>query len=344
MLMGMLIDGRWSDTDRIIVAGAYQRQASAIRADDMGATALAIGREPARFCLIASRSCPWSHRATLLCGLKGLELPIHHAAGERREGYSLDHGRTWPIPGTALCAQHLHQLYTLHDPGYSGRVTVPVLWDSARRQIISNESADIVRILDRVQPTDGSGPDFTLRPASLEEKIDAANGELYESLNNGVYRAGFAESQVAYDGAVTVVFAMLDAIDSRLSESRYYFGSVLTETDVRLFPTLVRFDAIYAVLFKCSKRRLVDYPNLWAYARDLYGHRGILATVDFDTMRKASYRADSRDPHRIVAVAPDTDWTAPHGRAAMGLTHIMTRDGRRLAVEPNTFQQIDDGP
>ena len=334
--MGMLIEGKWADADRIVVDGAYRRPESPIRADDTDAVAQSIVGTPQRFCLIVSLSCPWSHRAMLVRALKGLTVPFHYAFGERREGYGLNGGDTWQIPGTTRFAEHLHEVYCAHDPQFSGRVTVPVLWDSATQTIVSNESADILAVLDAMPAH--RGQDFTLRPAALFDEISAANARVYDGLNNAVYQSGFAETQQGYDAAVTKVFDTLDALEQRLDGSRYYFGTVLTETDLRLFPTLVRFDAIYSILFKCSKRRLIDYPNLWAYARDLYGHRGVATTVDFERMRLASYLADTRDPKPIVAIAPEADWTEKHGREALGRLHLAGRDGEPFEVDPGTLQ------
>ena len=210
-------------------------------------------------------------------------------------------------------------------------MTVPLLWDGADQQIISNDSADMLRLFDGLG--NQRGRDFTLRPPSLAQAIDAANEEIYEGLNNAVYRAGFARAQSAYEAAVDEVFKTLDRLEARLETSRYYFGAALSETDLRLFPTLVRFDAVYHILFKCSRRRLVDYPNLWAYVRDLYSWAGVAETVDFEVIRQASYVADTSDPHPIVAVQPDLDWTSPHGRELFGAACMIARDGESFAVD-----------
>lgn len=313
--MGMLLNGIWQDQGRPVIDGNYQRPFSPLRLDPGNNVLEAMNIEPDRFWLIASHSCPWSHRVTITVNLKGLRnnVSIHFAHGKRLQGYPLDDGEKWPVPGTDRTIRHLHELYTLNDPTFSGRTTVPVLWDSRARCILSNESANIISALDQV--TCGICSPLCLRPRELEPDIDRANAWIYKALNNAVYRAGFAQSQQAYDEAVRTVFLTLDTLERHLADHRYYFGRMITETDVRLFPTLVRFDSIYHILFKCSLRRLTDYPNLWAYARDLFGQTGFAETVDFNLMRTASYLSDSRDPFPIVAIAPAINWHAPHDRS-----------------------------
>lgn len=273
-------------------------------------------------------------------GIKGLPLSVHYAFGARVEGYGLNGGDSWNIPGADASARNLHEIYTIHNPGFTGRVTVPILWDAAAQKIISNESTNILAIMDLADGPKQTG--FTLRPHSATDEIESANAAIHAGLNNAVYRAGFAQGQSAYDEAVGEVFDTLDVLEQRLATSRYYFGDLLTETDLRIFPTLVRFDAIYAILFRCCLRRLVDYEHLWAYARDIYNHRGVAETVDFTHMRQASYLADSDAPHPIVAVAPDEDWTAPQSRSEFGPTKIALRDGGVVAVDPETLQPLPD--
>ncbi len=335
--MGMLVDGHWQDKDAVIEGGAYIRPASPLRKAREPNIVSAMQERRERFWLIASWSCPWSHRTIITHKLKALDdlIPVHFAHGRRIQGYALAGGATWNVPGTSKTICHLHELYQLHDDHYTGRVTVPVLWDSKNLTIVSNESTDIILGFDSISQSHGS--DFTLRPPELVEEIDAANERIYSSLNNAVYRAGFAESQEAYDEAVALVFDTLDRLEEHLTNSRYYFGSTLTETDIRLFPTLVRFDAIYYILFKCSRRRIIDYPSLWNYARDLYSWRGFAETVNFDTMRKASYLADASDAHPLVAIAPDADWAAPHNRAAISVAQITLRTSERVTLDPSSL-------
>ncbi len=340
--MGMLVDGIWNNEDLTIEDGAYRRPASPLRIAGSAQMASEVVRHSGRFLLIASNSCPWSHRAVLLHGLKQLEsvVPIHFAFGERVEGYPLNGGRPWAVPGCQKTVRHLHQLYALHDEDYTGRASVPVLWDSAAQTIVSNESADILQLLDLLP--NQAGRAFTVRPAPLVTALGEANEQIYLTLNNAVYQAGFARAQSAYEEAVRRVFAALDALEERLSSSRYYFGNTLTETDLRLFPTLVRFDAVYHILFKCSLRRLVDYTSLWAYARDLYSWRNVAKSVDFETIRTASYIADSRDPHPLVALQPEMDWNAPHERDRLGYACLAAPDGGPFQVDPSSLVPLPE--
>jgi len=334
--MGMLIAGRWSDQDRFIEAGAFVRHASCYRESLGAATIAAIEEQPGRFHLIASLSCPWSHRTTIVRALKGLEasIPLQIAGGERVQGYPVAGGKPWRVPGTERGIVHLHELYALADPDYTGRATVPLLWDSETRRIVSNESAAILRALDAVREREGN-VDFTLRPETLLVEIDRLNAWLQQELSDAVYRAGLAQRQEAYDEAVTRVFAALDALERRLATRRYLFGSVVTETDWRLFATLVRFDAVYHTHFRCSRRRLIDYPSLWSYARDLYAWRGMAALVDFAAIREGYYRNDGvHNPFRIVGAAPEADWLAPHGRETLGPAQVALRNRALQEIVP----------
>ena len=330
--MGMVFDGCWTDRNEIIENGKYVRPKSVIGGPIGSDIIDAMAAQPHRFWLIGSHSCPWSHRAIIVRQLKGLSdiLSLHIAFGPRMEGYAANGGAGWQVPGTDREIVHLHELYTLSDGGYNGRSTVPILWDSVDQRIVSNESAVIMRALDKV---DGRHR-YRLAPDALVGEIDATNAETY-ALNNGVYRAGFAESQAAYEAAVEEVFAILDELEVRLSRQRYLLGEVMTEADWRLFPTLVRFDGIYFVLHKCCRHRLIDYPHLWAYARELYGWQGVGATVDFKMMRQASYTNDTTsNANGIVAVAPHADWLAPHGREGLGPALVTLANGRTAAIDP----------
>lgn len=334
--MGMLIAGRWSEQDRFIEAGTFVRQASRYRDDLDVETVRAIAAEPGRFHLIASLSCPWSHRTTIVRALKRLEaaVPLQIAGGERLQGYPVNGGRSWHVPGTDRSITHLHELYALADPDYTGRATVPLLWDSQTRQVASNESSTILRAFDAAQASNGD-LDFTLRPAFLSGEIESLNARLQHELSDAVYRAGLAQQQNAYDEAVTQVFAMLDNLETCLADRRYLFGNMITESDWRLFATLVRFDAVYHTHFRCTCRRLVDHSSLWAYARDLYAWHGVAATVDFDAIREGYYRNDGvHNPFRIVGAAPEADWRAPHGREVLGAAQVALRDGILREIVP----------
>ena len=338
--MGMLVEGAWSDEDRTIRDGAYVRPASPYGEPLDAATVAAIAGAPGRFHLIASLSCPWSHRAMLTRALKGLGkvVPLHIAGGPRTEGYRVGAPNgPWTVPGDGREIVHLHQLYALANAAYAGRVTVPVLWDATDGRIVSNESVHILRGLDRVA-SEGDEPDWTLRPPDLAEAIDDLAPRVQAGLSNAVYRAGKARHQDAYDAAVEEVFATLDTLEHELSQARYLHGDALTETDLRLWPTLARFDAVYHGHFKCARRRLTDYPNLLGYARDVMAWKGVAQTFDEAAIR-AAYYGEDRDlnPFGIVATAPARDWTAPHDRARLGPTTITSRDGRRIEVDPTTL-------
>ena len=276
------------------VTGRFERQDARFRGwvDDF---------EPGRYHLYVALACPWSHRAVIVRRLKGLEdvVDVSYARPYRDE-------RGWVLRDGEL----LGELYEETVSGYDGRVSVPVLWDRENETIVNNESADIVRMFDAA----GSGPE--LYPPDLRDEIDAINERVYHDVNNGVYRAGFARSQQAYEEAFSGLFERLAELERLLGERRYLAGDRITLADWRLWPTLVRFDAVYHVHFRCNGRRLVDHPNLWAYARELYQRPGIAETVAMDEIKTHYYTThDSLNPKRIVPAGPlDLDWAAPHGR------------------------------
>jgi putative glutathione S-transferase len=272
--------------------------------------------EAGRYHLYISLACPWAHRALIMRRLKGLDGAIGLAVVH---WHIADHG--WEFkegPGTTgdrlFGLDHLHQLYTRAQPDYTGRVSVPVLWDEATGTIVNNESAEIIRMLNSAFDDAGAtGPDFY--PTPLRAEIDAVNHQVFEHVNNGVYKAGFARSQEAYDDAVSALFDTLDELDDRLSRQRYLAGGQITEADLRLFTTLVRFDPVYVGHFKCNLRRLVDYPQLWPYAREVYQHRGVAETVDFHHIKQHYYGShETVNPTRIVPKGPIIDWDEPHTR------------------------------
>ena len=336
--MGMLIEGRWTNTDSSIVEGSFLRPVSAY-SRTLDEVAGRLRTQPGRYHLIASSSCPWSHRTLIVRALKGLErcVPLQIAGGARIEGYAIDGNALWTVPGTDRGIRHVHELYTLSEPGCSGRATVPVLWDSRAGRIVSNESAQIIRAFDAADADLESA--FTLAPLALRHEIDALNACIQTDLSNAVYRAGFAQRQEAYDEAVESVFATLDRLEQRLGKDRYLFGQTITEADWRLFPTLVRFDAVYHGHFKCARRRLLDLPHLWAYARDLHAWRGVAATVDLAAIREGYYLHDrSINPFGIVATPADADWSAAHGRERFGPARMALVSGCEVQVDPCTLQ------
>lgn len=323
--MGLLIDGSWQDRwyDTDASGGSFEREVSSCRswvtADGTAGPSGEAGfpAEADRYHLYVSYACPWAHRALIWRTLKGLDRAIgmsvvHWFMGD--EGWTFEPDADG-IVGDALGQRtRLHHLYTDAQPEFTGRVTVPVLWDTQRRTIVSNESSEIVRMFDSAFDTVGAtGP--RLYPASHADAIDRWNERIYETVNNGVYRAGFATTQQAYDAAVHPLFDTLDAIEQRLGEHRYLVSDVPLEADWRLFPTLLRFDPVYHGHFKCNLRRIADYPNLSGYLRELYQWPGIRQTVNLDHAKRHYYAShDSVNPTRIVPAGPLLDLDAPHGR------------------------------
>ncbi|TVQ95042.1 MAG: glutathione S-transferase family protein [Deltaproteobacteria bacterium] len=317
--MGLLVEGKWQDRwyDTSSTGGRFVRQDSSFRGQIR-----ADGPHPPRvdrYHLYAAWACPWAHRALLWRRLKGL----HHAISVSVVSpYMLEHG--WEFdedhPDPLYGSRYLHQIYTRAKADYTGRVTVPVLWDRAHEAIVNNESSEIIRIFDTLLPgeRDPSAPfaERRLAPPELIDDIDAVNAEIYDKVNNGVYKAGFATTQHAYDEAVEELFAALDALEERLSGQPWLLGDRLTEADLRLFPTLLRFDPIYHVHFKCSVKRLVDYPNLLDHTRAIYQIPGVLDTLNLLEVRQHYFGShETINPHRIIAAEPATlDLSAPTKR------------------------------
>ncbi|MFC4532436.1 glutathione S-transferase family protein [Sphaerisporangium dianthi] len=272
--------------------------------------------EPGRYHLYVSLACPWAHRSVIVRALKGLEDVVSMSVVDPirdGRGWAFREGRGHtadPVSGFTL----LRDAYEASDPGYDGHVSVPVLWDRRTGRIVSNNFPDISIDLG-TQFDRWAAPGADLYPVDLRPQIDELNDRVYATVNNGVYRCGFATSQEAYDEAVRALFATLDELEERLGAGRYLFGDRLTEADVRLWVTLARFDAVYVTHFKANLRRLVDYPNLWAYARDLYQRPAFGGTTDFDHIKRHYYQTHPQiNPSRIVPAGPLTDWAAPHGR------------------------------
>ena len=318
--MGLLIDGvwhdRWYDTARS--GGRFVRDDSHFRDWITADGSSGFKAEKGRYHLYVSLACPWASRALIFRKLKGLESlvslsVVHPHMGEN--GWTFD-----DYPGTTgdplNGCRYLYEIYLKARPGYSGRVSVPVLWDKQRRTIVNNESADIIRMFNGA--FDGlTGNTLDFYPSELRRDIEEINAVVYERVNNGVYRAGFAGSQEAYEEAFDGLFTALDDIDRRLSGQRYLVGSRLTEADWRLFTTLVRFDPVYHGHFKCNRRRLVDYPALWPYARELCQIRGVAGTVNFDHIKRHYYTSHPKiNPSGIIPKGPALDFTEPHGRGS----------------------------
>ncbi|MDN7142730.1 glutathione S-transferase family protein [Pseudomonas sp. JQ170] len=308
--MGLLIDGRWHDQwYKSSKDGAFQRE-STQRHNQLPAA------EAGRYHLYVSLACPWAHRTLIFRKLKGLENLIDVSVvswlmGEN--GWTFDQGQG--STGDKLDnLDFLHQRYTRDDPHYSGRVTVPVLWDKQEQRIVNNESAEIIRIFNRAF-NDLTSNTLDLYPEPLQAEIDRLNDRIYPAVNNGVYRAGFATSQQAYEQAFDEVFAELDCLEAWLDERRYLAGEYLTEADWRLFTTLIRFDAVYHGHFKCNLRHLTDYPNLSNWLRELYQWPGVAETVNFEHIQKHYYMSHKTiNPNGIVPKGPLQDFGVGHDR------------------------------
>ena len=303
--MGKLVDGQWQDG---IVAptkgGAFARESSSFR-DHVGDGGR-FAAEAGRYRLYVSYACPWAHRALVVRALKGLEEAIPITAVEPFMGAE---GWTFAPPEPLFGATHLYAIYQRADPRYTGRVTVPVLWDTKEGTIVSNESSEVLRMLNRAFDAFATKRVEDLYPEAWRPEIDTMNARVYDTVNNGVYKAGFASTQEAYDDAVAALFATLDALEMHLQTRSFLVADRLTEADVRLFTTLVRFDAVYHGHFKCNLRRLVDYPHLSALARRVYELPGVAETVRFDAIKEHYYRSHPQlDPSGIVPKGPARDF------------------------------------
>lgn len=301
--MRELINGVWTekeyDTDE---KGGFKRQATLFREKD-------LPFEPGRYHLYASLACPWAQRVLIFRVLKKLQDAIGLTITDPYMGIN---GWWFSEPEPLYGYRYLHQIYTAAKPDYSGRVTVPVLWDKQRRTIVNNESAELIRLLNRW----GEGPDFA--PEELLPEIDRINDQVYENVNNGVYRAGFAKTQEAYDAAYEKLFTTLDQLEERLATRRYLCGTRLTEADWRLFTTLLRFDAVYYGHFKCNRQRIADYPNLSNYLRELYQVPGVAGVSSLDHIKRHYYGSHKMiNPTGIVPRGPELDLTKPHDRGRL---------------------------
>ena len=316
--MGHMIDGVWQIDDQLarIELGRFQRPASSFR-HTITPKGEGFKAAAGRYHLYVSLACPWAHRTLIMRRLKGLESLISCSITHWE---MLDQGWNFAA-GPGVVADPIHHAHAMHEiyhhanPHYTGRVTVPVLWDRERATIVNNESAEILRMFNSAFDALGAlHGDYY--PEDLRSDIDSINERIYHTLNNGVYRCGFAVSQEAYDEAVTQLFDTLDWLEERLSRQRYLAGARLTEADIRAFPTLVRFDTVYHSHFKCMRQRVVEYPNLWAYTRDLYQHSGFGPTVDLKHIRHHYFGSQRTvNPTGIVPVAYRLDFTKPHDRA-----------------------------
>jgi glutathionyl-hydroquinone reductase len=330
--MGILVDGVWRDQwyDTKSHQGRFVRRDAAFRnwiTSDGAAGPTGEGgfrAEPDRYQLYVSLACPWAHRTLIFRKLKRLESIISVAVvdpfmGENGWSFAAPDGSI--TPGSTRDdlhgAHYLREIYTRANSKYTGSVTVPVLWDKRRETIVNNESSEIIRMLNSAF-NDWGDASLDYYPLELRGEIDRVNALVYPSINNGVYRCGFATTQAAYDEAFDVLFAALDELERRLEHSRHLVGARITEADWRLFTTLVRFDAVYNGHFKCNLRRIVDYPNLWNYTRELYQVPGVAETVNLTQIKRHYYSSHGTiNPTRIIPKGPAIDFSAPHDRARL---------------------------
>ncbi len=326
--MGQLIDGVWHDTwyDTDATGGAFKRSTASFRnwvtPDGSAGPSGGDGfkAESGRYHLYVSLACPWAHRTLIFRALKGLSDHIGVSVVHPDmlgDGWSFDTGFAGATGDQLYDLPFMRDVYLKADPKISGRVTVPVLWDRVRETIVSNESSEIIRMFNSAfDAITGNDDDYW--PKALRDAIAPVNERIYDSVNNGVYKAGFATTQAAYDAAVGPLFDSLDWLEARLGDQRYLMGATVTEADWRLFTTLIRFDSVYHQHFKCNRARIVDYPALWAYLRDLYQWPGVAETVDLaHIVRHYHYSHDTINPHRIIPINPVLDLDAPHGREAL---------------------------
>ncbi len=325
--MGLLVEGQWQDKwyDTKSSKGRFVRKDSQFRnwvTEDGSAGPTGEGgfkAESGRYHLYVSYACPWAHRTLIFRALKGLEEAVSVSVVNWFMG---EYGWTFEaadgvIPDTINNSQYLHQVYTAAQADYSGRVTVPVLWDKKQNIIVNNESSEIIRMLNSAFDAVGA-KDGDYYPEDRKSEIDALNERIYGTVNNGVYKAGFATTQEAHEEAIGPLFETLDWLEGKLAKNRYLTGNRLTEADWRLFTTLVRFDPVYVGHFKCNIRQIAEYPNLFAYVRDLYQHPGIADTVRMDHIKSHYYGSHSTiNPTLIVPLGPDIDFLAPHERMIM---------------------------
>ena len=323
--MGQLVDGVWHDVwyDTGKSGGAFERSTSSFRnwiTADGSPGPSGIGgfkAESGRYHLYVSYACPWAHRTMIFRQIKEL---ADHISFDVVHPDMLSDGWTFATDDAGATGDRqfglpfVRDIYLRADPNINGRVTVPILWDKQQNTIVSNESSEIIRMFNSA--FNGlTGNDLDFYPPALQADIEPINGRIYDTFNNGVYRCGFSTTQAAYNAAVVPLFETLDWLEDHLASNRYLMGHQLTEADWRLFPTLARFDSVYHLHFKCNQKRIIDYPNLWAYTRELYQYDGISDTVNMQhTIRHYHYSHDTINPNRIIPINPILDWYLPHGR------------------------------
>jgi putative glutathione S-transferase len=314
----MLVEGEWkTDRQQEDGEGRFVRSETTFRDFVAADGSSGYKAEPGRYHLYISWACPWAHRTAIMRRLKGLEEAIGLSVADpimREEGGWAFSNGSGEFPDLLHGASYLREIYTRADPNYTGRVTTPVLWDKKEETIVNNESREVMRMLD-TEFEDFVAKNANFYPEDLREEIDRTLDELYEPVNNGVYKAGFATKQAAYEEAVTELFDALGRWEGVLGQRRYLCGDRITEADWAFFTTLVRFNPVYHYHFKCNLRRIIDYPNLWGYLRDLYGQPGVAETVNFDHIKRHYYVShESINPTGIVPKGPALDLDEPHDR------------------------------
>jgi putative glutathione S-transferase len=322
--MGVLIEGIWRDQElsqETGSSGEFRRADSRFRDRISADGSSGFKAEPGRYHLYVAHGCPWAHRTLIYRALKGLDglISVAYAIpGLKNNGWTFENDPRYPdcTPDTVNGFHYLHEAYTATDKTYTGKVTVPTLWDKKTKRIVNNESSEIIRMLNsEFNAITSNTSDYY--PAPLRAEIDALNARIYHNVNNGVYRCGFARSQAAYDEAYDGLFAALDELEERLSRRRYLTGHQQTEADWRLFPTLVRFDVAYFSLFKCNKKRVADYPNLSNYMRELYRVAGVSATVKPRYFVINYYSIAKLNPTGIIPKGTPVDLEQPHDRVRL---------------------------
>jgi len=320
--MGVLIDGKWRDEElpqETGTTGEFRRSDSVFRKFITADGSSGFKAEAGRYHLYVAYGCPWAHRTLIFRALKKLEGAITVAyamPGVKDQGWTFEDNPDFPDcpPDKVNGFHYLHEAYTASEPHYTGKVTVPTLWDGKQKRVVNNESSEIIRMLNS-EFKGIAGNDYDFYPAALRGEIDRLNDVIYRTVNNGVYRCGFARSQQAYEAAYDALFETLDELEARLGRQRYLVGRQVTEADWRLFPTLVRFDVAYFSLFKCNKKRIADYPNLLNYMRELYAVPGVAATVKPRQYVQNYYSIKRCNPTGIIPKGTPVDYTQPHDRA-----------------------------
>jgi glutathionyl-hydroquinone reductase len=322
--MGILVDGEWRDEElpaESAASGEFRRVDSRFRDRVTADGSSGFKAESGRYHLYVAYSCPWAHRTLIFRALKKLEGAISVSCaipGLRGQGWTFEDRTDFPdcTPDTVNGFHYLHQAYTASEPRYTGKVTVPALWDKKTKRIVNNESSEIIRMLNS-EFRGVASDDTDYYPAPLRQEIDRLNDFIYANVNNGVYRCGFARTQAAYDAAYEALFAALDELETRLGRQRYLAGRMPTEADWRLFPTLVRFDVAYFSAFKCNRQRIADYPNLANYTRELYAFPGIAATVKPRYYVIGYWSIPKVNPSGVIPKGTPVDFSGAHDRARL---------------------------